>query len=191
MSVLYFWRSQNILDNSTNMSKKQKLNFTENFLLSLKEFTNIISQPVIINKAYWEAVNIEKEKQKTRQKEKKRYYSAIERLSKYGYLTKLKKNKQLCLKLTGKGILKLQRITWKTQKQNKINKKEFCLVIFDIPENKKRIRDLFRRCLYELGFEKLQKSVFISYSDTSQEIKKLIRSCGVDEYVEILAGRKI
>ncbi len=173
---------------------KKIITFTENFLLSLKEFSHdVLIQPVIINKAYWEAINIENRKKEIKQKEKQKYYSTINRLVKYGYLMKKRENNQLKIKLTDKGILKTQRLFWKTnQKKKPKNKnKEFCLVVFDIPEKKRRIRNLFRKCLYEIGFERLQKSVFICYKDVFQEIKSLINNCELDDYVKIIKGRKI
>ena len=35
------------------------------------------------------------------------------------------------------------------------------MVIFDVPEKKKIIRDALRRKIQELGFQELQKSVFV------------------------------
>lgn len=173
------------------MPGKQILNFTENFLSSLQEFANLLKQPVIINKAYWEAVHIEKKKQEIKLKEKKKYYATIARLSKYGFITKKRKNGQLSIKLTSKGVVKLQRIVWKTGKHKKMKTKELCLVIFDIPEERRKMRDLFRKCLYELGFYRLQKSVFISYFDVCQEIKELVKSCELEKHVKILKGLKV
>ncbi len=173
------------------MPKRQIFNFTENFLSSLQEFADLLKQPVIINKAYWEAVHIEKEKQEIKLREKKKYYATIARLTKYGFITKKRKNSQLCIKLTAKGFIKLQRIIWKTKKHKKTKTKELCLVIFDIPEERRKMRDLFRKCLYELGFCRLQKSVFISYFDVYREIKELVKGCELEEHVKILKGLEI
>jgi len=172
--------------------KKKFLTFTENLLLSLEQFTHdVLSQPVIINKTYWEAVNIEKERRKQARREKQKYYNTINRLAKYGYLIKEKKNNQIALKFTNKGMLKLQKIKWKnTKPKNKLSKKEFCLVVFDIPENKKRIRNLFRKCLYELGFNKIQKSVFASNNEMVDEIKQLIKNCELENHVQVMIARK-
>ncbi len=176
------------------MRNKKLINFTESFLVSLKEFADdVIKQPVIINKAYWEAVNIERMKREDRRREKQKYYSTINRLSKYGYLIKDRKNNQLSLKLTEKGLIKIHKISWKMErkKKKKIKNNQLCIVVFDIPERKRKMRDLFRMCLYELGFNRFQKSVFITHNDVVKEVKDLIKNCMLDDYVKLLTGKKI
>ena len=93
------------------------------------------------------------------------------------------KDKNSNYKLTNKGLIKMQRIRWQAKKNKKSNKKT--LIIFDIPETERRTRDLFRRCLYELGFSRIQKSVFISEHDVFNDLQELIKNCDIDEYVEI------
>lgn len=171
---------------------KKVLNFTENFLLSLAEFSEILTQPVIINKAYWAAVQREKEKMEKIRKERHKYYATIYRLEKYGYLKKEMRNKQIQIKLTNKGLIKLQRIKWKKMKESEKNKNQkLCVVVFDIPEDKRRMRNLFRQCLYEMGFSRLQKSVFASHYNLGQEIELLVKNCELEKYVRIFEGKEI
>jgi len=147
---------------------------------------------VIVNKAYWAAVQREKEKREEIKKERHKYYATIHRLEKYGYLKKEIRNKQMQVRLTNKGLVKLQRIKWKKMKETIKNKNQkLCLVVFDIPEDKRRMRNLFRQCLYEMGFSKLQKSVFVSRYNLVKEIKLLVKNCELEKYTKIFEGKEI
>ncbi len=57
------------------------------------------------------------------------------------------------------------------------------LVLFDIPEKKRRARDAFREKLRELGFYEWQKSVFILPFPCRDEIEFLIEFFEIRPYV--------
>ncbi len=52
--------------------------------------------------------------------------------------------------------------------------KKWRLVIFDIPEKKRKVRDALRTKLQELGFFELQKSVFVHPFDCKEEIDFIV-----------------
>jgi len=147
--------------------------------------------PTYPHSLYWEAVKAEIEKKNKSRKEKQKYYATINRLIKYNFLIRKNKSGREILIFTPKGLIRLQRLNWKNKKKIKLKKRESCLVIFDIPEKMSRVRDLFRRCLYELGFIMFQKSVFISKHDVFNEVKELIQNCGLEEYVKVLITRDV
>lgn len=60
------------------------------------------------------------------------------------------------------------------------------IVIFDIPETKKAIRDLFRRRLKDWGFKAWQKSVWISSLAATQKLRQLITKLGIDDWVIVI-----
>ena len=60
------------------------------------------------------------------------------------------------------------------------------MVIFDIPNDKKRERELLRRKLVELGFLALQKSVFIYPYPCEDEVDFLCNFLDIDRYVHFL-----
>jgi CRISPR-associated endonuclease Cas2 len=60
------------------------------------------------------------------------------------------------------------------------------IVIWDIPESKKRIRNLLRRRLKEWGFKSWQKSVWVSKRNVTQKLRSLINELGVDEWVSVI-----
>ena len=65
------------------------------------------------------------------------------------------------------------------------------VVIFDIPEKKKRARDALRRKLKELGFLELQKSVFIFPYECKDEIEFIVEVFEIRRYVRYLVVKEI
>ncbi|MBP9698013.1 MAG: CRISPR-associated endonuclease Cas2 [Candidatus Moranbacteria bacterium] len=65
------------------------------------------------------------------------------------------------------------------------------VVMFDIPEKKRRFRDILRDHLKEIGFKELQHSVFVFPYPCETEIAALADLYGAKEYVRILTVKKI
>jgi len=65
------------------------------------------------------------------------------------------------------------------------------VVIFDIPEKKKKARDALRRKLKELGFLELQKSVFIFPYECKDEIEFVVEVFEIRRYVRYLIVKEI
>ncbi len=63
--------------------------------------------------------------------------------------------------------------------------------MFDIPEKKRRFRDILRDHLKEIGFKELQHSVFVFPYPCETEIAALADLYGAKEYVRILTVKKI
>ena len=62
--------------------------------------------------------------------------------------------------------------------------KKWRLVIFDIPEDKKKERDFLAKKLKEVGFCAIQDSVFIFPYDCEEEVDFLKEVCEVGKYVQ-------
>lgn len=60
------------------------------------------------------------------------------------------------------------------------------LVMFDIPENKRLIRDLLRRRLRDWEFRLWQRSVWISKRDVALKLRKLISKLGIEDWVVVV-----
>lgn len=60
---------------------------------------------------------------------------------------------------------------------------KWVMVIFDIPENKRRYRDELRKILYALEFQKLQKSVWVCPNDVLERLEDAVRIYNLDYYV--------
>ncbi len=78
----------------------------------------------------------------------------------------------------------------KIKKPEKWDKK-WRVVLFDIPENRKRLREIFRFHLKKLGFYEFQKSVFIHPYDCKNEIDYLIEFYNIRKFVRFLIAESI
>lgn len=65
------------------------------------------------------------------------------------------------------------------------------MVMFDIPRKKNSKRDLLRRKLVQLGFVKLQESVFVTPYICEKEINFIINYLGIADHVILLQMGKI
>jgi DNA-binding transcriptional regulator PaaX len=65
------------------------------------------------------------------------------------------------------------------------------MVIFDIPERIKTVRDLLRRELAEVGFKKLQASVWVSPDECEEYIKLLKADWRIGKYLIYLKTKDI
>ena len=65
------------------------------------------------------------------------------------------------------------------------------IIMFDIPEVLKKNRDAFATVMKRLGFEKLQKSVFICPFPCEGELKTLAKYFGIDACVVIILTEHI
>jgi DNA-binding transcriptional regulator PaaX len=63
---------------------------------------------------------------------------------------------------------------------------KYRLVIWDIPENKRVIRNLFRRKLKDFGFVLLQKSVWVSKRNVTSQLKGYIEELGLGNWVSVI-----
>ncbi|MBI2097377.1 MAG: CRISPR-associated endonuclease Cas2 [Candidatus Vogelbacteria bacterium] len=69
--------------------------------------------------------------------------------------------------------------------------KKWRLVIFDVPERKRRARNALRQKLVELGFRELQRSVFIHPYDCQREIDFVVEFFEVRPCVRLVTAEKI
>lgn len=60
------------------------------------------------------------------------------------------------------------------------------IVIFDIPESKRTVRNLLRRRLQDWNFKIWQKSVWVSKRNITNKLRKLISELGIEKWVAII-----
>ena len=70
--------------------------------------------------------------------------------------------------------------------QNKQWDKKWRIVIYDIPEDKRGVRDLFRRRLKEWGFKLWQKSTWITKKNVTEKLRRLIKQLGISDWVAVI-----
>jgi len=63
---------------------------------------------------------------------------------------------------------------------------KYRIVIWDIPEKKRRVRDLFRRRLRGWGFKHWQKSVWVSKGNVADKLRKLVSDLEMEGLIAII-----
>lgn len=124
---------------------------------------------------------------------------AVKRLEKRGLIEKGKVENEICIRLTNLGKKYLGQIKQKKLEKsildfNKVNGKwdgVWRVVVFDIPEENRRIRNALRLGLKMLEFKQLQKSVWISKIDCMVELRSYVRELGLKNYVLIFETKDL
>ena len=65
------------------------------------------------------------------------------------------------------------------------------VVIFDVPERIKKVRDALRMHLKNLGFYELQKSVFICPFPCAEEINQIVDFYNIHEHIRVIIAHSI
>lgn len=150
----------------------KKLTISQRILLFLEEnedLHTLITRPSLWGKDYPKV-------------SRQAFYNSVHRLKDSGYLTEIEENGEKRFRSTLKGKAKIWRFLNVDQKWDN----KWRIVIFDIPETKKEMRNFFRKKLYELGYRKLQESVWINPNNIADEIEYLIELCEAKPYVHYL-----
>lgn len=103
------------------------------------------------------------------------------------------KGKQAII-LTKKGLDKAIKARFKiegSQKKKIRHDGKWLMIIFDVPENYKKKRELLRSILQNLGYKMFQKSVWITPYDVSEKTEKLLQFYSLDEYARIFLIEEI
>jgi CRISPR-associated endonuclease Cas2 len=182
---------------------KIKLPFTEKFLWDLYNFKNktgdLISEIIPkkrglpfsdfnIFRDEWTNKNKEEYEKK---KNRKRFAWLIYRLKQEGYLKTLKIKNKSATAITLKGMERIFKIGLKLTDKRPRKDGKWQMVLFDIPESKRKNRDYFRNGLQYLGYKMLQKSIWVCQYDVMKETKDLIKRYNLKEYAELLLIQKI
>lgn len=179
--------TNNNLDNIT----KEKIKLTvKEILLTLVDFSAEFMKCFERRQGDFEIVDIYK---KWRQIDKDSFYKKLWILEKQGYIKKYKSKKNSELLLTEKGMQKASKYIfndWKI-KPPKIWDKKWRLVIFDIPEEKKHLRNTVRDKLKSFGFLQLQKSVWVFPFDCQEIIFALKYIYSLGKNVQYILAENI
>ena len=121
-------------------------------------------------------------------KQNKQYiYNKICQMKNEGYLQEVEVRGRKRYLATFKGKLKILKFL----KRKKEWDGKWRIVIFDIPETKKIMRNFFREKLQWLGFKQLQESVWISPYNIADEVEELIEFCHCENYVHYILVEEI
>ena len=87
--------------------------------------------------------------------------------------------------LTKEGLNKALKASFIMEDKKKRSDGKWTMLIFDVPEEYKKSRDLLRSILHNLGYKIFQKSVWITPYDVSGKTEKLLQMYNLDEFVKI------
>lgn len=119
---------------------------------------------------------------------KNNLYKSIRELKNKGFIESNKNGRKIILKLTEKGR---QELILRKLLQDKKWDGKWRIVIFDIPEKHRRVRDIFRRQLKMWQFNQLQKSVWVGKKDLVKELTKFVKDLNISEWVKIFEATEI
>lgn len=107
---------------------------------------------------------------------------ALRRLRLGGYIEKEVQQGVVIYKLTaiGRDFLGIEEKPWDGI---------YRIVLFDVPENNRTIRDLFRRRLKDWGFKNWQRSVWVNKRNATQKLRQLILQLGIEKWVSVIEAR--
>ena len=117
------------------------------------------------------------------------YYltSVLGRMESRGFVAIHKEGENGVVSITEKGKRELDRYRFHEKSLEKKRwDKKWRIVIYDIPEDKRGVRDLFRRRLKEWGFKKWQQSTWITKKDVTEKLRKLVKKLGITNWVAII-----
>ena len=117
----------------------------------------------------------------------KNFAQFVHYLAKKGFINYVDKNNERFIKLTQKGQLEALLAKARLPPEYKADwDGRWRLIIFDIPEESRDKRNLFRELLKRNSFVKLQASVFISPYALNREAIIYLRQSGLMKYIRIL-----
>ena len=117
-----------------------------------------------------------------------RYYTTLSRMESQGLISKKKQGRKIVsVQITEKGKRALRKNIQRVRRTDGLA----TLIIFDIPEEKRRARENLRRYLLRNGYTLLQKSVLVSPYQIDNQLKALIRELNIRLYTTVIAGKII
>ncbi len=129
----------------------------------------------------------EKIKEEYRKEEKKKNLNQfLSYLRRKGYI-EVPEGKSLRegFKLTKKGRIKAIEGIEGDKKKEKRKDGKMILLMYDIPERKRKLRNIFRNTLISLDYQLLQKSIWVSDKEVLRETEIAIDNIGINNYVNI------
>lgn len=176
-----------------------KLPITEEFLWDIYNFLEktgeVMNEFSFLNRKMRSlryCVEIDRLRRKyERKKAKTSFGQFIYHLKKQGYIKVKNLEGKKAMLLTKKGAEKVLKTKFKLEKKEKRKDGKWLMVLFDIPEKKRKLRNSFREYLQILGFKMLQKSVWVCPFDTLKKVEGIATKYLLDPYVKIFLIEEI
>ncbi len=128
-----------------------------------------------------------------KKKDRKQFNQFLNYLKKQGYIKSSNLKRKKGVLLTPKGEKKALKIETQILSKNKKRRKDkkWIMVMYDIPERKRRQRHFLRSEMLFLGFKKLQNSVWVCPYDVSKNMDKIIEKLSLSSYIKIFLIEEI
>lgn len=123
-------------------------------------------------------------KEYERKRAKRSFSQLVSYLVKQGYIKRVSTGDTPGVLITRKGAQRVLKIQWRLKEKKRRPDGKWLMVIFDIPEKKKPLREVFRGVLLLLGYQKLQQSVWVCPYEVSQETEEAIKEYSLNDYVK-------
>ena len=113
---------------------------------------------------------------------------ALKRLRENGLIDFID-DKTLIFRLTDSG--KDKALWIKMREEEEEWDRKWRLIFWDIPEKRKKVRDLLRHKLKQLGFIRWQKSVWASKKNCTKQLRDFIKSIGIEDWVLVIESDNV
>jgi len=173
--------------------KRERLNLARDILLGIAGVGGILLITVIAPGAIGLLAPLLKKKYKPSTLKPSHLKKKFNELRKQGLITIGEQGGKVKISLTKEGkkkILAYQIDTMKLKQPARWDGK-WRIVIFDIPEKMKKNRNTFREKLVDLGFKRIQNSVWINKWPCREEVDFLSHLFEVWPYVDLIEGKII
>jgi len=173
-----------------------KLPITEKFLLDVYSYIEKIDKTsdLFASRTMKEVCCpylYELKNQYKRKQTKQQFSQLIYHLKKNGYIKikNLEQNEGIIL--TKKGAEKVLKAKLKIKNKKKRSDEKWQMIIFDIPEEKRYLRNLLREKLLLLKYRMLQRSIWVCPYDVQKETEFILRKYSLDPYVKLFLIKEI
>jgi CRISPR-associated endonuclease Cas2 len=154
-------------------AERKKLSLSERVLIILSEAGRTFENPY---RTAWERMNLDESVTS------RNLRTTVDRLKRSGRLERVERGDRVVYQLSDGARTQIRRYTFSKKRWDG----KWRLVAFDIPEQRRRARDVLRERLYEFGFRQFQESVWIAPFDVLEEIRELRQEYQVSRYVKLL-----
>ena len=124
-----------------------------------------------------------------REKAKKAFSQFIYTLKTRGYIASTGSGEGILLTSKGKQKVfraQLRLVTEKPRRDGKL-----VMAVFDVPEKKRHLRDIFREFLVAMGYRKLQQSVWICGNDALEATERVVKEYRLEDFVKLFLIKTI
>ena len=169
-----------------------KLPLTDKFLWdlhdlieSLDDGLRVILPPVKTMKEAWYPDSLGLRRKYQKERSRKDFNQFIYYLKRKGYIKIKNLESRQAIALTPKGAEKALRAKFTMGERPKRKDGKWLMVVFDVPEKKRRLRDFFREYLKSLGFKMLQRSIWVCPFDVINKVEEVARQHSLDPYIRV------